>query len=145
MLFIAKHFYPKDLFRAPSGAAKRGESVMDGAKREAFEETGVEIELEEYLARIRVKFYCNDNADDFIDWTSHVFKARYVKGDVDPKDTREIRAARFVDLHEIPGFNEIMRESKVGGFHYRAYLTERIMGLLESETAETDEIESKKI
>jgi len=43
LLFIAKHPYPDGLYRAPSGGVWRGESIVEGAKREAFEETGAEI------------------------------------------------------------------------------------------------------
>jgi ADP-ribose pyrophosphatase YjhB (NUDIX family) len=142
LLFNAKHFYPPDLFRAPSGAAKPGESIVDGARREAYEETGVEIELERYLARIRVKFINDADAREYIDWTSHVFKARYIAGEVDPKDTREIREARFVEFDEIPRFNEIMREVGIGGFRYRVFLTEHTMKLLERDIVEANKAQS---
>lgn len=128
LLFIAKHFYPSELFRAPSGAAKPGESLIEGGKREAFEETGVQVEFEKYLLKIQAKFF-SDN--DYIDWTSHVFKVRYVSGDVNPRDTREIREARFVGIGEIDRFNEIMRKVNIAGFRYRVFLTENTMELLE--------------
>jgi 8-oxo-dGTP pyrophosphatase MutT (NUDIX family) len=124
MLFIAKHFYPQGLFRAPSGAAKPGEGIIAGAIREAYEETGTQIAIERYILRIKVRFICGD---DHIDWTSHVFTARYIGGEIDPEDKREIRAARFVDVDEIPRFAEIMRKSNIGGFHYRAYLTDQAL------------------
>ncbi|MCP4584040.1 MAG: NUDIX hydrolase [candidate division Zixibacteria bacterium] len=143
-LFIAKHFYPPDLFRAPSGAANPGESIIDGARREAYEETGVDIELERYLARIRVKFINSHDTRESIDWTSHVFKARYIAGDVYPKDTREIREARFVGFDEIPRFNEIMLKVGIGGFQYRVFLTEKTMKLLQRDILEANEIESQK-
>ena len=123
-IFIAKHSYPAGLFRAPSGGIHRDEDFIAGAKREAFEETGVDVELEKYLLRIKVRFYAGDDA---FDWTSHVFKARYVGGEIKPHDTREIREARVVTLAEIPRFQETMRKSKVGGFHYRAFLTDEVM------------------
>jgi len=144
MLFIAKHFYPRDLYRAPSGAANPGESIIDGAKREAYEETGVKIELEKYIARIRVKFINNRDKEDIIDWTSHVFKARYISGKVNPVDKREIREARYVDFDEIPKFNEIMRKSNIGGFRYRKYLTEHCLELLKDDMINAIETESQK-
>jgi len=140
-LFNAKHFYPPDLFRAPSGAAKPGESIIDGAKREAYEETGVEIELERYLARFQVRFINDQDTKEHIDWTSHVFKARYISGEVDPKDTREISEARFVEFDEIPRFNQIMRKIGIGGFRYRVFLTEHTIKLLEKDMIEANESE----
>ena len=129
LLFIAKPFYPKGLYRAPSGAAKPGESLIDGGKREAYEETGTRIEFEKYLLRIKAKFICGD---DYIDWTSHVFQAKYISGEIKPIDTHEIREARFVNIDEIPFFNEIMRKINIAGFRYRTFLTENTMKLLET-------------
>jgi ADP-ribose pyrophosphatase YjhB (NUDIX family) len=143
LLFNAKHFYPKGLFRAPSGAAKPGESMKDGAKREAYEETGIKIELEKYIARISVRFVNNRDNNDIISWTSHVFKARYISGEIDPKDKREIREARYVDFNEIPKFNEIMRKTNIGGFRYRKYLTEQCMKLLKDDIVAAIETESQ--
>ena len=131
LLFIAKHAYPDGLFRAPSGAARPGEGIVEGAKREAFEETGVEIELEKYLARINVRFFDKQLADKYINWVSYVFQARYISGMIKPRDTDEIREAAFVKPSDIPEFNRIMRRSDIGGFHYRAFLTENILGLLD--------------
>jgi ADP-ribose pyrophosphatase YjhB (NUDIX family) len=145
LLFNAKHFYPKSLFRAPSGAANPGESIIDGAKREAYEETGAMIELEKYIARIRVRFINNKNKKDAINWTSHVFKARYISGEIDPKDKREIREARYVDFGEILKFNEIMRKTNIGGFRYRKYLTEHCLELLKDDMVAAIEAKSQKI
>jgi len=144
LLFIAKHFYPRGLYRAPSGAANPGESIVDGAKREAYEETGVKIELERYLARIRVRFINDQTRADAIDWTSHVFKARYISGEIDPKDKREIREARYVDFDEIPEFNEIMRKTNIGGFRYRKYLTEHCLELFKDDMVTAIETKSQK-
>ena len=143
LLFTAKHFYPPNLYRAPSGAAKPGEGIEAGAKREAREETGVEIELERYLAKIKVRFTNSGSAGEYIDWTSYVFKARYISGDIEPQDKREIREAKFIDPESIPSFNKIMKKSTLGGFHYRAFLTEKVMQLLGSELVAVDEKEHK--
>jgi 8-oxo-dGTP pyrophosphatase MutT (NUDIX family) len=120
-IFIAKPFYPPGLFRAPSGGVHPDEDFIAGAMREAFEETGVEIELKKYILRIDVRFY---TADDVIDWTSHIFKASYLAGEIDPQDRHEISAARLVSLSEIPYFRELMLKSDLGGLRYRAFLTD---------------------
>jgi len=123
-IFIAKHSYPPGLFRAPSGGIHKGEDFIDGAKREALEETGVDIELEKYILRIKVRF---QSSNGHIDWTTHVFKARHVAGEIGHRDKKEIREARLVTLDEIPKFQETMRKSKIGGFHYRAFLTDEAL------------------
>lgn len=119
-IFIAKPPYPSGLFRAPSGGILPDENFETGARREALEETGLEIELEKYILKIDVRF---QSGEYYIDWTSHIFEAYYVDGDIAPKDTREIREARLVMPDEIPGFVELMSKSGLGGLVYRAYLT----------------------
>jgi ADP-ribose pyrophosphatase YjhB (NUDIX family) len=118
-IFIAKPFYPPGLFRAPSGGVKPEEDYVEGARREALEETGTDIKLVEYILRINVKF---ENRPDIIDWTSHIFLADYIKGDLDPLDKREIKEARLIFSHQIPGFIEKMKAG-TGGLKYRAFLT----------------------
>ncbi len=120
-IFIAKPFYPPGLYRAPSGGVRRGEDFESGAKREALEETGVDIELEKYILRINVRF---QSPEESLDWTSHIFTARYTGGEIEPLDRREIREAKLIYLHEIPRLQELMRSSGSGGLIYRAYLTE---------------------
>jgi 8-oxo-dGTP pyrophosphatase MutT (NUDIX family) len=120
-IFIAKEFYPPGLFRAPSGGVHPDEHFIDGAKREAMEETGVEIELERYILRIDA---CFKSETDKVDWTSYIFTAKHLSGEIDPKDTYEISAARLVRLDEIPMFRELMLQSNNAGLRYRAFLTD---------------------
>jgi 8-oxo-dGTP pyrophosphatase MutT (NUDIX family) len=122
-VFIAKHPYPAGLFRAPSGGLHKGEDFIDGAKREAFEETGLDIELEKYLLRIQARF---QSSEGHIDWTTHVFTASCISGEINPHDIEEIREARLVTLDEIPLFQDIMRKSSIGGFHYRAFIMDEV-------------------
>lgn len=126
-LFIAKHFYPRALFRAPSGAARPGEQLADAAIREAYEETGVSIKPKAYILRTTGVFYCGD---DRINWSSHVFSANYLSGEIAPLDTREIREARFVSMNEIKEFNQIMLKINTAGFRYREFLTRNIFEII---------------
>lgn len=127
LLFISKPFYPEGLYRAPSGAALPGESIVQGARREALEETGTEIELERYIMRIKATFY---SGEDHIDWMTHVFKARHVSGEIAPRDKQEIKEAKLVNTSEVSGFNQIMLSTGSAGFRYRVFLTEHAMRIL---------------
>ena len=119
---IRKPIFPSTVFRAPSGAAGQGEPFVDGAVREAREETGLEIELTRYLARINVKF---TNGDRLIDWTSHIFEARQVDGEIDPIDTDEIAEARWATLDELQGdIRQALLDTNWGLFCYRVALTD---------------------
>ena len=127
VIVIAKPFYPQGLFRAPSGGLVPGESFEDGIAREMHEETGCEIALEHFLLRTAVTFTFGDKE---IDWQSFVFQARYTEGDFRFTDHREIREARVAGLAEFQRFSRIMRQSDVGGLHYRAALHEAVLPLL---------------
>ena len=126
-IFIAKHFYPQGLYRAPSGGVNLNEDFIIGAKREALEETGTEIELAKYIMRIDVRF---ESEDQHVDWTSHIFTADYIKGDIIPQDENEIREAKLVKPDEIPGLIRIMANSDLGGLVYRSFLTTQVQKIL---------------
>jgi 8-oxo-dGTP pyrophosphatase MutT (NUDIX family) len=121
IIVIAKPWYPKGLYRAPSGGLKPDEDLEFCALREAYEETGAKIKLEKYILRIYVTFTCNK---DKVNWTSHVFTAKYLSGDLVPVDTREIREVNLLSLDELSALKEKLLESNSGGLHYRAALTE---------------------
>jgi len=125
---IQKPSYPKNAFRAPSGGVKRGERIEVGAKREAWEETGLEVELTRYLLRVRAVFSCDGEAEQ---WVSHVFAARAIDGWLDPKDRREISAARWATPEELCGpIRRALLDSGLGGLRYRALLTDAALDLL---------------
>ncbi|HWN97748.1 MAG TPA: NUDIX hydrolase [Blastocatellia bacterium] len=67
IVVIRKPMYPPGAYRAPSGGVAPGEPFEAGALREAHEETGLRVALEEYILRARVRFSLGD---DVIDWTS---------------------------------------------------------------------------
>ena len=121
VIVIAKPWYPKGLYRAPSGGIKPDEDLEPCALREAYEETGAKIELEKYILRIYVTFRCNEEK---VNWTSHVFTAKYLSGDLKPIDTREIKEVNLLSLDELSALKEKLLESDSGGLHYRAALTE---------------------
>lgn len=97
---IAKPSYPPGAFRVPGGALRRGEAMDAGAAREACEETGLRAEIERYLLRIHVRFTLGD---DGVDWTTHVLAATTAETVIDPRDTHEIREARWSTLAELNG------------------------------------------
>jgi 8-oxo-dGTP pyrophosphatase MutT (NUDIX family) len=129
VIVIAKPWYTRGLYRLPSGGLNPGEPLEVGAAREAQEETGVAMELVQYHLRIDVDFVGDDGA---IRWTSHVFSARYVRGDVVPEDTEEIREARWCPVSELLQHRDLMLKSSVSGLNYRAALQDEFLADLES-------------
>jgi ADP-ribose pyrophosphatase YjhB (NUDIX family) len=128
IVVIKKPMYPPGAYRPPSGGIAPGEPFVDGALREAHEETGLVISLEKYILRALVKF---SHRDRLIDWTSHVFAAVPIGGTLDPIDTHEIAEARRVYVEELMGdIREALLSSGSTGLKYRSDLTDAVVPLL---------------
>ena len=126
---IAKPSFPDDVWRAPSGGLHRGEAIEDGARREALEELGLDIDLERYLLRIDARFTLDDLVEP---WHTHVFLARAREGELAPRDHREIRAARWATRAELLGpIRAALLATGYGLFRYRVALTDAAFARLD--------------
>jgi 8-oxo-dGTP pyrophosphatase MutT (NUDIX family) len=126
---IRKPFFPQGAFRAPSGAAREGESLEDGALRESKEETGLDVSLTRYVVRINARFTSGGRV---IDWTSHIFEARAEPGEIDPIDTREIAEARWATLSELQGpIRQKLLDTGWDLFRYRVALHDLTVSRME--------------
>ncbi len=100
LALIRKHPFPPDIWRPPGGGVKPGEDFVAAVEREAFEETGLRIELQRYLVETRARFVYRP-AD--LDWHTHVFLATTEDEELHPHDTEEIAEARWGTLDELAG------------------------------------------
>ena len=117
---IRKPSYPLDVYRPPSGGVERGEDFETGARREAYEETGLEIQLQRYLLKVYVDFSFEEEK---VSWTSHVFAAQAIGGRLQPVDTKEIAGARWATFDELnTNLLKALQESESAGLRYRAEL-----------------------
>jgi 8-oxo-dGTP pyrophosphatase MutT (NUDIX family) len=131
VVVIRKPMYPPGAYRAPSGGIDPGESFERGALREAHEETGLIVSLEEYILRARV---CFSNGGRSIDWTSHVFTSLSSGGKLEPIDTHEIAEARFVTFAEMMGsIRNALLASGSTGLRYRSELADAVVRRLVEE------------
>jgi 8-oxo-dGTP diphosphatase len=121
---VRKHAYPAGLFRPPSGGVEIGETFVEGAVREALEETGLDVRLDRYVLRARVRF---SHAGRHLDWTTHVFTAAYVSGIPRPRDTKEIAEFRWMTPEELRAHGEVLRGAPLRGLHYRAALNDAVL------------------
>lgn len=125
---IRKHRYPPGGWRAPGGGITPGESFIQGACREAREETGLEVELTRYVLRVFVTFTCGERVQP---WTTHVVTARAAGGILAPRDRREIEAARWGTLAGLTGpVADALLATGRGLFAYRVALHREVAKLL---------------
>jgi ADP-ribose pyrophosphatase YjhB (NUDIX family) len=100
LALIEKPQFRTGIWRPPGGGVRAGEDLVEGIRREALEELGVEIELERYLVASEARFRFGR---DTIDWRTHVVSARTDAEELVPLDTDEISAARWGSLEELGG------------------------------------------
>ncbi|HHW07378.1 MAG TPA: NUDIX hydrolase [Clostridia bacterium] len=125
---ISKHSHPPGFYRAPSGGVNPGEDVLQGMYREAFEETGIRIDIKQYILRINVTFKCDRIA---VPWVSHIFTAAPLTTLMKPIDTKEIKEVKWVSWKELQGpIRDNLSKSPAKLFHYRVFLTDAVAQLL---------------
>lgn len=133
IVVIEKHAYAKTgIVRAPSGGANPSESLILAAKREAREETGFEVEIEHFILESHVLLSCGDHPP--IPWVSYVFLARVVGGQLGAKDVREISDVQLRSREELlTEIRPLMLASGLGGFEYRAKMTDAFFEELDAQ------------
>jgi 8-oxo-dGTP diphosphatase len=135
LALIRKPMFRRPIYRAPSGGLEPGESFEDGARREALEETGLDIELEKYLLRVHVHF---TGGEDHLDWTSHVFQARAVGGQLAARDQTEIAETIYGTIDELQGpIRQALLDSGLGLLAYRVALTDEAVKVLSENARES--------
>jgi ADP-ribose pyrophosphatase YjhB (NUDIX family) len=100
LALIRKPHFEDGIWRPPGGGIKPGEPFAQGVLREALEETGLEVEVEQYLVAADARFLYSRHE---VPWRTHVFLARALTDELDPRDTEEIAAARWGTLEELAG------------------------------------------
>ncbi|MCC7354936.1 MAG: NUDIX hydrolase [Anaerolineae bacterium] len=121
LALIRKPSFPPGAWRPPSGGLEPGEDFERGARREAWEETGLEIALQRYLVRTRVRFY--DQTGDEEMWTSHVCSARALDGELQVHDNHEIAGVRWGTVDELQGpIRQVLLATGRSLFAYRVRL-----------------------
>lgn len=128
LVVIRKPHYPPGAYRAPSGGVHPEEAFLDGAVREAEEETGLVVEIEDYVLCIHVAFTCGGES---VKWSTHVLRARPLSGELGPLDRAEVASARWMGWNELLNeVNPVLRDSGSAGLVYRARVHEKAHEIL---------------
>jgi 8-oxo-dGTP pyrophosphatase MutT (NUDIX family) len=97
---IRKPHFTEGIWRPPGGGIKPDEDFVEGAVREALEETGLRVGLDRYLVDARATFFFGRQD---LSWRTHVFSARTAETELHPQDPGEIAGARWGTLEELGG------------------------------------------
>jgi ADP-ribose pyrophosphatase YjhB (NUDIX family) len=125
---IRKPQFAADVWRPPGGGIKPGEAFVEGAVREALEETGLRVELRRYLVVSDVTFR---NAGRTLPWQTHVFLAETNDTELRPADTEEIAGARWGTLEELAGsLRERLLAEQRAFWRYRVALHDAALAAL---------------
>ena len=100
LALIRKPQFEPGVWRPPGGGVKAGEDFVEGVRREAFEETGLRVELQRYLVAAQARFHYDDRV---VEWRTHVFLATTTDEHLAPRDREEIAGARWGTLDELGG------------------------------------------
>jgi ADP-ribose pyrophosphatase YjhB (NUDIX family) len=100
LALIRKPQFEPGVWRPPGGGIKAGEDFETGVRREALEETGLEVELQRYLVAAEAQFLYEPHE---VPWRTHVFLATTTDEEIEPLDHEEIAAARWGTLPELAG------------------------------------------
>ena len=100
LALIRKPQFEPGVWRPPGGGVKAGEDFVEGVRREALEETGLNVGLQRYLVAAEARFHYEPHD---VPWRTHVFLATTSDEEIEPRDHEEIAAARWGTLVELAG------------------------------------------
>jgi ADP-ribose pyrophosphatase YjhB (NUDIX family) len=122
LLLHSKDFYPAGAVRVPSGTVKENEPLLEAVRREAYEETGLTLAIERFLAVVEFEFRFQQNV---ILFSSYLFLLRDMGGELRAVDASE-RISSFSEtsvsgLLEVAESLENMPPERRDWGRFRAY------------------------
>jgi len=90
-----KNSYKSGFYGTPAGGIESLEKVIDGAKRELFEETGLKVETLDYVGVIR-------DIDDGYDFIHFAFLCKDYKGEPRLMEPNRCESWEWIDSDKIP-------------------------------------------
>jgi ADP-ribose pyrophosphatase YjhB (NUDIX family) len=130
LALIRKPHFEEGIWRPPGGGIKPNEAFEDGVRREALEETGLDVELRRYLVDAEARFLHEPHD---VPWRTHVFLTTTEGEELDPRDLEEIEAARWGTLDELAGpLRARLLETGRAFWRYRVALHDAALASLRS-------------
>lgn len=112
VLLSIKTFYPRGAYRLPTGGIHHGEGVYDALVREAHEETGLELEVRRFLARIAYRGASGDE-ELFHTFAFLLDERGGTLGALD--ETEQIEDWREIEVDQLPSVATFLEDLRTGG------------------------------
>lgn len=112
LLLSIKTVYPRGAYRLPTGGIGHGELILDALRREAHEETGLELEIRRFLARIAYA-YEPDGPPVFHTFAFLLEETGGTLGVLDPDE--QIEEYREIEPSELPAVAARLEALDAGG------------------------------
>ena len=104
LLTMLKTFYPREAYRLPTGGINHGEPIADALMRETLEETGLDVEVQQFLAAVA---YTTATTGERPIFYTFAFLLDEIGGKLGPLDLSErVESYRFIQPDELPVFVE---------------------------------------
>ena len=112
LLLSIKTFYPRGAYRLPTGGIHPGERILDALVREAHEETGLQLRVDRFLARITY----TPRRSEMPLFHTFAFLLTEVGGTLGALDESEqLDDWREIDVAELPGVAEFLDGLRTSG------------------------------
>jgi 8-oxo-dGTP pyrophosphatase MutT (NUDIX family) len=112
LLLSIKTFYPRGAYRLPTGGIHHGEGVHDALMREAHEETGLDVDVRRFLARITYRGA--SSGDELFHTFAFLMDERGgTLGALD--ETEQIEDWREIEVAELPSVATFLDDLRTGG------------------------------
>ena len=110
IVIIRTSFYPKNIYRIPTGGISYGEDIIEALYREVKEELGLQVDIQKFLGAIEYNIYYNDEQVNFY---SYVFLLKELSGNIltDALED-EVSEYREVDKQQLAEQVEILNNFK---------------------------------
>ena len=112
LLLSIKTFYPRGAYRLPTGGIHHGEAVYDALIREAHEETGLDLAVRRFLARITYRGASSD-AELFHTFAFLLEERGGTLGALD--ESEQIEDWREIGASELPSVAAFLDDLHSGG------------------------------
>jgi len=105
LIVFRKPFYPRGIFRLPTGGVEPGESILGAVLREVYEETGLSVAVSRFLA---ASTYLTDGRPQF---ASFVFLLVETAGTLGALDLDErVESFREIEAQSLPELANLLEQ-----------------------------------